>query len=692
MMEIKDLDAKQYFGILLLLLILTNIVILLNVHLLRQILGFLCFTIIPGLLIVHILRLNKIEFLKKFVLSVGLSVAFLMLAGLLVNSLYPLISKPLSLAPILISFSVVLTMLAFIAYKRNKDDFNINDVFNFKLDLKDKLTSPLIFPIIFPFLAIIGIHLMNTQGNNIILLIIPFLVFAYVAILIFEGDKISNATYPIAIWTMGITFIFMSSLRTYHIMGGDVYTEYLAFKLVATHFHWDISKFGSVCNACLSVTILPVIYQQLLSLNGEYIYKLLYQLIIAVMPLCLYVLFKKYVGDLYAFLSALFFIVQFQFFNFLALVRVGIAMSFFALAIMVFFDDEIDKVNKKILFIILIIAVILSHYATAYIFFGLMLFSWLITTSIKYISKIKFEINLSSIVVLLSFAIIFLWYSQITATSFDDLIHFVNNTFITLNNIFVGEVYHPSEQRAFGVGLQGIPEWINLIIYYISLGFICVGVIDQLRKYKTSNFGMEYLSMVFVCATLVVAMIVVPYVSVGYGIERIFLQVLVLIAPAFVIGGNIIFKFLQPKLRTLVIVLILFSLLMVNLGVVYQACGVPHSIVFNSKGFQYDALCLHDQEIVTANWLRENKDEYTPVYTDRYGHERLRPERIFADGTFFGRNTTTIIRGYIFLRYYNVVEGKIMPGWKDVYSIKDYSHLFVGKSNIYDNGGSEVWK
>jgi uncharacterized membrane protein len=691
MIEIKNLDAKRYFSILLLLILLTDLVIFLNVPFLRQIFGSLCFMLTPGLLIIHILRLNKIEFLKKFVLSIGLSVAFLMFTGLLVNSLYLLISKPLSLASILITFSIILILLAFIAYKRNKSDFDIKDVFNFKLDLKDKITFLLIFPIIFPFLAIFGTYLMNIQGNNIIVLIIPFLMLAYVVILILEMDRIPNATYPIAVWMIGIALVLMLSLRTDHLMGGDIYTEYFVFKLALTHLHWDISEYQTATNACLSITILPVIYQQLLNFNNsEYIYKLLYQLIFSIMPLGLYILFKKYIGTLYAFLSSFFFIVQYQFINLLSMIRVGIALTLFILAIMVFFDDEIDKLNKKILFIILIFSVIISHYATAYIFFVLMLFSWLITTLINTIKKNKFEKNLTITVIILSFATIFLWFSQITATSLTDLAHFAMNTFSSLNNIFITETYHASEQRAFGVGLRGISEWINLIIYYISLSFIGIGMIYILRNRKTFNFETVYLSMVFVCATLLAAMIVIPYFSIGYGIDRLFLQVLVIISPAFVIGGSITFKFLKSRLKLILIVLVLFSLLMVNLGVVYQLFGVPHSIIFNSKGFQYDAVCFHDQEGVAAKWLKEYKDK-NPIGTDRYGHERIRPERIYADGGFFGKNTT-IREGYIFLRYCNVVEGKIMPGWKNVYSISNYSHLFIGKSRIYDNGGSEVWK
>ena len=63
--RIEKIGAKEYFSILVLILPLTDFTILLNIPFLKQILGFLCFTIIPGLLILHVLKLNKTEFLKN---------------------------------------------------------------------------------------------------------------------------------------------------------------------------------------------------------------------------------------------------------------------------------------------------------------------------------------------------------------------------------------------------------------------------------------------------------------------------------------------------------------------------------------------------------------------------------------------------------------------------------------------------
>ena len=125
--KINNFGIKKWLVTLISILFITDIIIIVDVPFLREFMAFISFTTIPGMLILHILKLNKIEFIKKIVLLVGLSVAFIIFMGLLLNSLYPLILKPLSLAPVLILSNVILIILAFIAYLRNKNDFNLND-------------------------------------------------------------------------------------------------------------------------------------------------------------------------------------------------------------------------------------------------------------------------------------------------------------------------------------------------------------------------------------------------------------------------------------------------------------------------------------------------------------------------------------------------------------------------------------
>lgn len=714
MVEIKNLDARQYFTVLIAITVLADLVILLNIPLLRQILGFLCFTIIPGLLILHILKLNKIEFLKKFVLSIGLSVSFLIFAGLLVNSFYPLILKPLSLEPILISFNVILLILAFIAYKRNKNDFDVNDVFNFKLDLKGKLTSPLIFPILFPFMAVFGTYLMNTQGNNIILLAMLFLIPAYVVALVYLGDRIPDATYPVAVWMIGMSLLLMHGLTCKYITGSDIHIEYYVFQLTSNNFQWDIPNYSHAYNACLSITILPTIYELLTSIKGVYIYKLIAQLIFSISPLGLYVLFKKYISKEYNFLSCIFFMSQGTFASLIIeTIRQEIAILFFILAMMVFFDTKIDILNKRILFIVFMFGVIVSHYTTAYLFFLIMLLSWLMVAAPK---TFKSKRNITATILLLFFVIIFFWYGQITQVPFSAGVNFFELTFRNLGNFFLIESRDSAALSVVGMGMEeGIPYTIRFWVRNITFFFIAIGALDLLRKYKTSKFGTEYLLMMVVCAGMVWSMLILPFVASGYGITRLYLQALVLLAPCFVIGGDVFTRGIlriksikTPKIQTRsvlsVILIVLILQFMCATTVIFNMFGIPISEDLNAKGNLRKSLYIYEGEVVGAKWLANHKLDNFLICCDAPGYQRIYlgyesagRYKLPRINTKYFANNKTLSQGHIYLRHTNVVDGKIQPTaiyptYSQVNNTDEYPHLFIGKSIIYNNGGAEVWR
>ena len=115
---------KFFFGILIFGLII-NLLAIFDIQYLylSAIFSFIFLITIPGLLIMLMLKVRKIGFWEYFVYSIGLSIAFLMFGGLLINSTLPLvgIDKPLSLVPLLVSFNIFLLIFWLIAFKRNKE-------------------------------------------------------------------------------------------------------------------------------------------------------------------------------------------------------------------------------------------------------------------------------------------------------------------------------------------------------------------------------------------------------------------------------------------------------------------------------------------------------------------------------------------------------------------------------------------
>ena len=707
--SVKTSGAKSFFFLILVFLIATDLAILLNIPFLRQLFGFLFLFLLPGLLILQILKLNKIDFLEKFVLSVGLSASFLMLFGLSLNNLLFNIGyeTPLSTISLLILFNIAFIIFGILGYKINKE--SIFSLPNLNLTRSEK--AFLIVPVLFPALSIFGTHLMKTSDNNIILIFMLFLIPTYVIFVCLFNQKIPKRLYPVVIFLISISLLLIYMLRFPHIHGRDVHVEYYFFQTVLSNLHWSIVG-HSPLNACLSISLLPTIYQSIININAqEYLFKGVYVSICSFLPLAIYTSSKKYVGNLYAFLASFFFISQVTFLGAVVNPRTITAIFFVALAVMVFFNDKIEPLKRRILFIVFMLLVVVSHYSTAYIFFFVMLFSWL---AVEIFSKrYTFKKSITLTVVLLFFAFIFFWYSQVTDTAFNSGVRFVEDTFINLNKLFIAESRTEGYMQLAGKeAAYPILSRVNLAVTWGTFILIGIGVLTMLKRFKemiaTSNvkhkkpdflktkFEVEYLVMTLACVGLLVIMIALPYVSRGYTIFRLYSLMMIILSVCFIIGGMIVSRYLKLK-PYLVILLILIPYFLFVTGAIHQICGVQDNITLNSRGAEYDIDYVHDQESSGAKWLKEYKEKGIMLYSDVYGNTRLTSQgKILPKGTgtidIFSLTENRTCNGYIYLRYNAVVNGKLLGGGYVSHNLSKYSHQFVGKSKIYANGGSEVWK
>ena len=746
----NSLSIKKCIWILIGLIFLTDLAILLDIPYIRQILGFLFLTLLPGLLILQILKLNKIGNTEKVVLSVGLSISFLMFFGLLLNNLSLGLGylRPLGTIPLLISFNVAFIVLAIIGHKVNKEP--LFSLPNLNLSTSEK--AFLSVPVLFPALSIFGMHLMNTTDNNIILMFLLFLIPIYVIFVCFFTHIFPKRLYPVVIFLISISLVLMFALRSNHIVGMDRHTEYYFFQTTFNNLHWSIF-WHSTLDACLSISILPTIYQSILNTNQEYLCKILVPLIMSISPLIIYVLSKKYVGESYAFLAVFFFISQHTFVSNPG-GRTKVAILFFALAMMVLFTDKIDPLKKRILFIVFMASCMVSHYSTTYIFFFIMLGAFVGIEILP--KKYNFKKVVSLTIVILFFSMIFFWYSQVTEAAFNAGVGFIGDTFKNLHEFFILESRGGGEALLGKDILQkGIPHMIEFVFTWLTFAFIGIGVITLLVKRKEMSFSelkfkkpdflkdkfeVAYFAIALACVGLLVVMIALPFIAVGYSMDRLYAIAITILSVFFVIGGIIVAKYLnqiiavlrgkvltnlsfkkkgllkkqkegknalQNPLRKsveggkglevrayLIILLVLIPYFFCVTGVMYQMFDVPRAITLNSEGKQYDIYYVHDQDSYGAKWLRDNGAlENTMIYTDFIGGNRLISQAgIQRYDSHSLLEEDKKIDGYIYLRYYNVVDYKLLDRQNEEHNIAEYQDKFEGKSKVYNCGGSEVWR
>jgi uncharacterized membrane protein len=174
------------------------------------------------------------------------------------------------------------------------------------------------------------------------------------------------------------------------------------------------------------------------------------------------------------------------------------AILFFALAIGVLFHDGLSELNKKLLFIIFAVSCIVSHYSTTYIFFFVLLLTWIGmeiipkilphrkrlavssgnhgsgggspnlsqngeilsgatnvsgTTAVS-ITQSQLNKGITIAIVALFFMVLFFWYSQVTGAAFNVGVGFITATLRSLQDFFILESRGTGVALAFGAGLE----------------------------------------------------------------------------------------------------------------------------------------------------------------------------------------------------------------------------------------------
>jgi uncharacterized membrane protein len=716
--KIKNMQAKEWFIITLAMLFITDLIILLDITLLRDIIPFLFFSFIPGFLIVAILKQNKIEILFKFMLSVGLSISLLMLLGLLLNAFYPLLSEPLSLTPILISLNVVLIILALFAYQRNTDNFNTSTIFNHNLKLGDKLLSPMILSVFFPFMAVLGTYLMNSSQNNVLLLLMLFLIPVYIVVIAYLKDRVHTATYPVALFMIGLGLILMHSLTSTHIIGRDVFQEFTCFQLTLSNFHWNIDSFYNPYNACISVTILPTIYAVLTNMNSEYIFKLLFALLASILPLMVYRIATKYLTKKYAFFASLLFVFQVFFIDIVGAVRQEVAILFFFLAVIVLFDCFGDKKFekswlKKSLFLVFVFSMIISHYATSYVAFGILV-PVLLLPFIKSL-YIERKLNFTNFdVVIIYLAFIILWFVLYAK------VQFLAGSVVVASTVAASASGAGGGSAAFingregtvlsvlGIGIKSVSNLLAVIANDLIFLTIGIGLITILLKYKRMIQGKTVilykeiksvdskLLLAVILSLIVLAMfIILPSVSFFYGSDRLFFQLLIFTSPIFVVGAIKIAELInkvikKPDLKVVVILVLLISLFLCNTHLQYHFLGEPYSSEYDKTGITRGETYIYDGEIATAQWLGTYHADDIKIYSDSVGFTRLSRSggNLNVSGIDFNNKT---VNGYLYMGNANVNEGKFYDTIDTQIKVQIVNYFFTNKSRIFEDGNGQVW-
>ena len=707
----------------------------LQIPIVRQLIGFIYLTFVPGILILRILKLHKLGNIETLLYTVGLSIATLMFTGLFMNTVYPLfgISGPISITPLIITISVVVLVLCILSYIRDKNFSEPSFI-----DLGDILSPPALFLCLIPFLAIFGTYLVNFHHNNILLMFL-IVILALIVILIAFDKFIPKNLYPLAVFVIAISLLFHNSLISMYITGWDIHLEYYLCNLVKMNGIWT-STIPITYNAMLSVVMLAPIYSIISNMDIAWVFKIIYPLLFSLVPLGLYRVFQKQTDDKIAFLSCFFFTAYFSFWL-ISSRRQWIAEFFLVLLILSMIDKDMNKMKRSFLFIVFGVSLAVSHYGTSYIYMFCLISAWLILVFVDspamqklrddFHSKFsrskkkpawnpvssKVDRTISSTFVLLFIVFTLTWYIYVSSSSaFNAIVRIGDHM---ASSIFT-DFLNPEAAEGLGYILKETVSPLHSVAKYLhllSLFFIAVGIITLMLKHREMKFKREDAAFSLVFFAICLGGIALPYFASALNTSRLYHITLIVLAPFCVIGGITVFKMLsrvvraswteqraRSSLKVLSVFLVIF--LLFNSGFVYEvAKDHPGSISLSSewvkeygdaktKNSFYAAYHMAG-DIAGAKWISKNRDNKLRIYAD-YTRKRLVLNgygMMPINEPVVLTNTTEVRDGsYIYLGYPNVHYGLMyaLPT-PSYWNITDISPLLDGGSEIYNNGDAKIY-
>lgn len=692
------------FVALLVLQITLCIAVIFNIPVIRQIGGFVYLLMVPGFVLLRLMKIDGLNIEKQVLLSVGLSTSLVMLLGMLVNTLGPFLglSNPLSPTTLLITL-ISFTMLA--SCLRYAKDYRTRTTI---MKFSYSLSFCLLLLLVLVSTTVMGaLFFPNYVGHYAFLSVI-----AVVAVLVVFGSALDRPSaeklYAISLFAICLALILQFFLLTPYLLGGggDIFSEYYVFRRAHTVGYWNtglqLSNFeASKANSMLSVTILPEVYSQIMNLDGSLIFKFVLPSLASIaFSLGLFELYRTQVNRKIAFLAVFFFIST----------SVGLGWGpgkqligelFYILLFLLLLDRRITSSTRGILFMIFGFSLIVSHYSLSYIFLGIIFLDWVASFLLKKRTQVKLSLGI------LLLAITFAWYIYTSGASpFVALVNTGDYVFRSvLTDFFNPQSRGESVLRGIGAApAVSLLHYMGRALSYLTELFIVIGLLVTVFKKKDSDW--DYRMFASINMIMLAMNVIIPGIAGRFLMERWYVVCLIVLAPLCILGGKKVFEFLSKHVRlrdarisSLLILAVLVAFFLFNSGFVYEVTK-DESWSFPLSMYRIDSVRVHEtivenQEISGATWLSGSvKGSSYLIYADATSMMHVLEPYGLIDTknlSMLSNTTTSLYNGsFIYLRWTNLNENLAMEYSFD-WNLSDISMFLESQNQVYSNGNCTIY-
>ncbi|MDD3921291.1 MAG: DUF2206 domain-containing protein, partial [Eubacteriales bacterium] len=451
--------------------------------------------------------------------------------------------------------------------------------------------------------------------------IVSFILLLVVTLLItFNLGK--NRFIPLILYLFSLTLLFSTTLTSDYLIGSDIHIEYYFAHLTQLE-GWNPSLAYNM-NASLSVTVLAPFLSNLLHIDLIWVFKIIFPMLFACVPVILYLIYRQFLSNKAAFLAAAFFaIVPTFFMETTAITRQQIAtLCFVAMLYFILSKEEnLPKFMRKSVWIrapfivVCGMLAIVSHYTTGALVMAFTGAGALIT-SIAKLRNMPQEIPLRVFGVSAAYIILggLSYYAVVSGgTALHDILGLLphgSHIQAALPQLSAeiappqlppgtvipgigpgpvagtpgGMVQPHSQMMQAALGLDFaraslLGQVFRVLQFLTQIGLI-VGVIHFLIRVFKRQAGAIYAAMLLVSCGLLFICVIKPGFSDVINASRFYHYALIFAAPALILSAQLVSRKI-PKLNTMargygiVFVIVVIPYMLFTTGIVFEATRPP---------------------------------------------------------------------------------------------------------------------
>lgn len=332
----------------------------------RPLLALLTMLGLPTLMLCRKAGLPGSSTAAKLLYAFGSSLLILMVVALLVNTTLPLVGVTHPLRPLVLAVTWFVLDLAMLMWRAERQPLTpiastLRRLWGAPLRTTQVLaTGAVVF-------AVLGALRLNNGAGGEVALVAHFFAAASLLALMLRRDGTPERDAR-TLLLVGASLLLATSLRGWQITGHDIQAEYFSFKLTNAAQHWSMGALQNAYNACLSVNILPTVLTQSTGLSGAVVFKVVLQLVFALVPVLTFLLARRFLPRRLALAAAVFTMAFPTFFTDMPyLVRQEVAFFFLALMLLAATEPDQPAGRARRLVGLFGVGVVLSHYSTTYL-------------------------------------------------------------------------------------------------------------------------------------------------------------------------------------------------------------------------------------------------------------------------------------------------------------------------------------